>query len=72
MIDSPHGNGCDHCIPGRPIEKVRSRGHIIKLCLECVLGWFPGYGVAWWEERHAPYADYVRGRDVGVQLAMAL
>lgn len=29
------------------------------LCLECVLAWFPGRDVAWWEDHHAPFADHV-------------
>ena len=54
------GRGCDHCPVGRPIEYIKTRGgRVIKLCLECVLRWFPGRTVAWWEERHAPYSDHV-------------
>lgn len=29
------------------------------MCLECVLGWWPGKEVAWWEERHNVFADHI-------------
>ena len=53
------GRGCDHCENGKPIERIKSRAGLVELCLECVLLWFPGRKVAWWEERHAPYADHL-------------
>ncbi len=53
------GLGCNHCEVGRPIERIKSRAGLIKLCLECVLLWFPGRAAGWWEERHAPYSDHL-------------
>lgn len=59
MLSAEEGCGCAHCLVGRPIEKVNSRYGLVELCLECVLLWFPGRSVAWWEERHAPYRDHL-------------
>ena len=53
------GNGCAHCERGKPIEEISSRAGGFELCLECVLGWWPGKDVAWWEERHSVFADHI-------------
>lgn len=63
MLDAVIGNGCTHCEPGHPVETIQvGRGKhkvIITLCLECVMLWFPGKTVAWWEARHAPFKDHI-------------
>ncbi len=60
-IRAARGRGCAHCERGQPIEDIETAGRRIKfsLCLECVLVWFPGKDVAWWEDHHAPFADHV-------------
>ena len=52
------GRGCWHCETGIPVEEVRAAAGIIVLCLECVMLWFPGRRVDWWEQRHARLADH--------------
>ena len=59
VLDAAFGRGCTHCEVGHPVEEIKSRAGHIHLCLECVLWWFPGKSVAWWEERHAPFADHL-------------
>lgn len=61
MIEAAVGNGCSHCERGKPIEQIKGRwgGRQINLCLECVLGWWPGKDVTWWEERHSVFADHI-------------
>ncbi len=60
MMDAAMGRGCTHCERGKPIEQIEGRlGRQIMLCLECVLRWFPGRSVAWWEARHAHLSDHV-------------
>lgn len=56
------GAGCHHCVPGVPIERIETRHGTVALCLECVLRWFPGKDVHWWEDRHAPFLDHVKER----------
>lgn len=54
------GNGCHHCERGKPIDRFSSRaGADFRLCLECVLDWWPGKDVIWWEERHNVFADHI-------------
>lgn len=53
------GRGCWHCEVGVPVERIESRRGVIALCLECVLLWFPGKTVEWWEARHRPFRDHV-------------
>lgn len=53
-IEANFGKGCWHCETGRPIEYIDR----IALCLECVMLWFPGRSVEWWEARHTHYADH--------------
>lgn len=55
------GNGCAHCERGKPVEQIEGRwgGRQINLCLECVLGWWPGKDVTWWEDRHNVFADHI-------------
>ena len=36
------GRGCDHCETGVPVESIKSRMSLVKLCLEYVMLWFPG------------------------------
>ena len=77
-MQAPLGRGCQHCEPGVPVEKVKSRAGFIHLCLECVLLWFPGRAVDWWEARHAPFVDHVRNaifwanKDAGHQAVSAI
>lgn len=69
------GNGCAHCEPGTPITKVQCRGVVFRLCLSCTLGWFPGRGADWFEERHAPFRDHTRSArqpEKGLQLEWQL
>ncbi|KKL24972.1 hypothetical protein LCGC14_2409970 [marine sediment metagenome] len=58
MLEAATGRGCQHCEPGVPVEKIKSRAGLIHICLECVRLWFPRKSVDWWEERHAPFADH--------------
>lgn len=54
------GRGCHHCVVGVPVEHIESRrGKVLALCLECVLLWFPGRTVTWWEARHTVFLDHV-------------
>ncbi len=63
MLDAREGQGCDHCEVGVPIEYVQMpSGQVVQLCLECVMLWFPGWTVADWEARHAPYRDHLSDR----------
>jgi len=59
MLNAAIGRGCCHCEVGVPIEFIRYRGGTVALCLECVLKWFPGKTVDWWELRHAPFLDHI-------------
>ena len=60
MLDATEGHGCHHCEVGVPVERIESRrGKVIALCLECVLLWFPGKTVEWWEACHTPFLDHV-------------
>ena len=59
LLDAAEGRGCSHCETGYAIEEVRSPAGTVHLCLECVMRWFPGKDVAWWEARHAPLLDHV-------------
>lgn len=61
MMRVTMGKGCAHCEHGHPVEKLEGSwgDRQIKLCLECVLAWFPGKDVTWWEDHHAPMADHV-------------
>ena len=59
MLEAAFGRGCQHCETGVPVEKIKSRAGFIRLCLECVLLWFPRKSVSWWEARHAPMADHL-------------
>lgn len=46
-----------------PIDHTRSMASgRVSLCLECVLDWFPGKTVTWWEGHHAPFADHAGDR----------
>lgn len=58
-MDAAFGRGCTHCELGVPVEKINSWAGFINLCLECVLLWFPGRAVDWWEAHHAPFRDHV-------------
>ena len=53
------GRGCAHCEEGHPIYRVRSPAGSFRLCLECVLLWFPGRGGDWFEEHHRHFADHL-------------
>lgn len=73
LLHAQQGLGCGHCEHGHLLTMVET-GHgrggrrVLKLCLECTLGWFPGRDAEWVEERHAPYGDHVREAMVrGVQ-----
>lgn len=59
MLDATVGRGCDHCETGVPVEKIKSRLGVVELCLECVMLWFPGRTVAWWEGHHVPFSDHL-------------
>ena len=59
--ETGRGRGCHHCEVGVPIDHIEaSRGYIIRLCLECVMLWFPDWTVAQWEAAHAPFGDHVQ------------
>ena len=62
FIDAPAGQGCWFCEVGRPVEHVESCAGNVALCLECVMRWFPGRSVDWWEARHAPLRDHLGDR----------
>lgn len=62
FIDAPDGRGCWFCEVGVPVEYVHSRAGNVALCLGCVMRWFPGRSVEWWEARHAPFRDHLGDR----------
>ena len=37
----------------------KTGSHMIALCMNCLMGWFPGRSVEWLEERLGYYADHV-------------
>ena len=41
-------------------------GHVVRLCIGCLLEWFPGRSPAWLEERLDYYIDHV---DYGLAVA---
>ena len=57
LLTAEIGKGCYHCVWGIPIDEIRSRAGVVKLCLECVLLCFPGKSVTWWEVRHIPMRE---------------
>ena len=53
------GAGCSHCERGVAMAWFNTRGHVVALCISCLLEWFPGKKAAWLEERLSDYMDHV-------------
>ncbi len=39
--------GCSHCETGRPVHTVASDAGRVRLCIKCLLAWFPGRDERW-------------------------
>ncbi len=63
VLDAKFGRGCQHCEVGLNIEEVETKdGARVRLCVECVLLWFEGKDITWWEDNHALFRDHVSDR----------
>lgn len=63
LLDAKYGKGCGHCEVGVDIEEIETKDGVrVRLCVECVLLWFEGKDIAWWEANHAPFRDHVSDR----------
>lgn len=62
-LDAKFGRGCQHCEVGVDIEEVETKdGARVRLCVECVLDWFGGKDITWWEANHGVFSDHVSDR----------
>ena len=59
MLDAREGRGCSHCERGVPMAWFGRGGHVVRLCMGCLLECFPGKSAAWLEERLDYYIDHV-------------
>lgn len=53
------GRGCSHCEPGVAMSWFKTGSHIVALCMNCLMAWFPGRSVEWLEERLDYYSDHI-------------
>ena len=66
-FDAKEGRGCSHCEDGTPMAYFqRVGGGIIRLCVDCLMQWFPSVSTDWIEERLGYFIDHIDYR-----LAMA-
>ncbi len=62
-LDAKYGRGCQHCEVGVDIEEIETKDCArVRLCVECVLVWFEGKDITWWEANHALFRDHVSDR----------
>ena len=59
MLNARAGRGCSHCEPGVAMSWFKTGTHMVALCMNCLMEWFPGRSVEWLEERLDYYADHV-------------
>lgn len=57
---APDSRGCSHCELGTPMAYFQRRyGGVIRLCIDCLMQWFPGKTAEWLEERLSHFIDHV-------------
>ncbi len=59
MLDAREGRGCSHCEDGVPMAYFSFGRGIVRLCIGCLMEWFPGKTAGWLEERLDYYMDHL-------------
>ena len=60
MFLAKTGRGCSHCETGTPMCHTRTGTHIVRLCMMCLMAWFPSKSAEWIEERLGLFIDHHR------------